>query len=112
MTDFIRRDNRRTQIWKALSFKGQTETHTIDYNPWSDDNGNLSTVALSVKSGQASIGNESLSANKKTFTLTTSEQGSSTIKITATAGNNIDIMHLYVLAKDPNNYTEDYGLCV
>lgn len=109
--DYVRTDNRRQQIWKGLSFKGQTETHTIDYNPWSDDNGAVTAVTMTVKSGQAAIANESLASNVQTFTITTSEVGSSTIQVKATAGNNIDITTLYIFTKDPKNYVRDYGIC-
>lgn len=108
--NYIRTNNKRQQIWKALSFKGQTETFTIDYSPWSD-NGTVTTVTVSLESGQASVGNESLTSNVKSLTITTAETGSSMIKLTATAGNNIDVSYLYIFSKDPIAFTEDYGIC-
>ena len=110
--DYIRANNRRTQLRQMLTFKGGTETVTIDYSPWSDSNGNVTAVTASLESGQASIGNEPLASNVKTMTITTAEQGPSMIKLSATAGNNVDVMYLYVFAKDPQNYTEDYGICM
>lgn len=107
--DYIITANRRIQVRNLLSYKGETQTHTIDFNPWSDDNGTVSAVTGSVESGQASIGNESLTSNVKTFTLTTSEVGSSMLKFTATAGNNIQPVYIRVLTKDPQETTEDYG---
>lgn len=106
-----RTNNRRQQLRQMLSFKGQTETVTVDYSPWSDDNGTVSAVTASVESGQASIGNESLTSNVKTMTITTAETGASMIKLSATAGNNVDVSYLYVFSKDPQAKTEDYGLC-
>lgn len=101
--------NRRIQLRNILSYKGKTETHTIDFSPWADDYGTVSSVTGSVESGQATIGNESLTSNVKTFTLTTSEEGSSLLKFTATAGNNIEPVYFKVLSKDPQIITEDYG---
>jgi len=109
--NYTRTNNRRQQMWKALSFKGQTETYTFDYNPWSDDNGTITDVTASLESGQASIANESLTANVKTLTISTPETGASMIKLSATAGNNVDVMYLYVFSKDPIALTEDYGIC-
>jgi len=109
--NYTRTNNRRQQMWKALSFKSQTETYTVDYSPWSDDNGTVTTVTLSLESGQASIGNESLTSNIKTFTIQTAETGASMLKLSATAGNNVDVMYLYVFSKDPIALTEDYGIC-
>lgn len=109
--DYTRTHNRRQQLRKLLTFKGGVETVTIDYSPWSDSYGDVTAVTASIESGQASIGNELLSSNVKTMTITTSETGSSMIKLSATAENNVDVMYLYIFAKDPQNYTEDYGLC-
>jgi len=109
--NYTRTNNRRQQIWQALSFKGQTETYSFDYSPWADDNGTVSAVTASLESGQATIANESLTANIKTLTISTAETGASMIKLSATAGNNVDVMYLYVFAKDPIALTEDYGIC-
>ena len=96
--DLIRRAVRATQRQDILSFEGQTQTHTIDYSPWADDNGTVTDVTLTVKSGSATIANESLTSNVKTFTVTTTNAGSSLIEAKATAGNNIDIYYLRIYA--------------
>jgi hypothetical protein len=98
-------------VLKALSFVDQAETHTIDYNPWSDTHGSVTTVTATLKSGTATISNESLSANIKTLTITTPQAGQAMIKLTATAGLNTDTTYLYIYTKDPDANTSDYGLC-
>jgi hypothetical protein len=108
--DYVRTANRRSQVRKMLAFKNGVETVTLDYSPWSDDYGTVTAVTATVKSGQASIGNESLTSNVKSMTISTPETGASMITLTATAGNNTDISYLYVYSKDPNTVTEDYGL--
>lgn len=109
--DIIRTDIRTQQVYNDVAFKDGTQTHTIDYNPWSDDNGSVTDVTMTLKAGQATIGNESLSANVKTFTVTTSTVGRSIIQAKATAGNNIDIITINILTKDPLSDPIDYGLC-
>ena len=94
-----------------LAFKSGAETITVDYSPWSDDNGSVTAVAATVKAGQAAISNESLSANVKQMTIMTAESGASMIKLSATAGNNTHISYIYILAKDPDSHSEDYGIC-
>lgn len=110
MTDFVIRANRTIEVRQIKAYKGGTGTHTIDFSPWADDFGTVTAVVGSVESGQASIGNESLASNVKTFTLTTSEVGSSMLKFTATAGNNVEPVYIRVFTKDPRNVIEDYGI--
>ena len=111
--DFILRANRRAQLFKMLSFKGETQTVTFDYLPWADDFGGVTSVALTVKSGQASIANESIASSKKSFTITTSEVGASMIKlVSGGAGNNVRVDYLYIFTKDPTAVINDYGLVV
>ena len=108
--DYVRTHNRRQQVWNILGFEDQTETITIDYSPWADDNGTVTDVTLTVKNGSATIGNESLASNVKTFTLSNTETGSSMIQLKATAGNNVDISHIRILAKNPETIVNDYGI--
>lgn len=110
--NIIRTDTRTVQLYRDVSFKDEVATHTIDYNPWTDDNGAVSSVELTVKSGQGAISNESLASNIKTFVLTTAQVGRTIIQAKATAGNNIDIITIDIFTKDPNSYTEDYGICL
>lgn len=110
--DIVRANRRTQQIYSDLSYKDGTQTHSIDYNPWADDNGTITDVTLTLKSGQATIANESLASNVKSFTIQTSEVGRSVIQAKATAGNNIDILILTILTKDPTNQVQDYGLCI
>lgn len=111
--DYVIRANRQVQLRKMLAFKGGVETVTFDYSPWADDFGAVTSVTAAVKSGQAAIGNESLTSNVKTLTITTSESGASMIKLTSGgAGNNVNIAYLYVYAKDPTAVTDDYGLVI
>jgi hypothetical protein len=110
--DFVRTHIKRVQTWQSLSFKGQTDTYSIDYTPWTDDHGNLSSVVVALKSGTATIANESLTGQVKTFTVQTPETGNATITLTATAGNNVDVSYLHIQTKDPNTIIEDYGRCL
>lgn len=110
MLSYVVSANRNLQVRNALAFKGEAQTIQFDFSPWEDDNGSVSSVTWEVKSGNASISNESLSSSIASMTLTTSDTGSSMIKLTATAGNNTFVTHLRVLSKDPDVITEDYGL--
>ena len=112
MQNYAVRANRDTQIIKMLAFKEGAQTVTFDYSPWADDNGNVSSVVPTLKTGEAGISNESLVSNLKTLVITTSEYGHSLIRLAATAGNNIHIINLYVLAKDPQARVHDYGLMI
>lgn len=107
--NYIIRDNRITQLRQMLQFKGQADTHSLDYSPWADDGGTVSACVISVESGQGAVSSEALTSNVKTFVLTTSELGSTMLKFTATAGNNTHIVYLRILVKDPRQAQDDYG---
>ena len=83
----------------------------LDYTAWAEDNGAPSTVTVSVESGGATVANETLSSSIKTFVITTADTGRSMLKITATAGNNIDVQFLEVMALDADKLVDDYGAC-
>lgn len=111
--DFVIRANRITQLHKMLTFKGETHTVTFDYSPWADDFGAVTSVTVTVESGQGSIGNESIASSVKTLTVTTAETGASMLKlVSGGAGNNVRVDYLYVFTKDPTAIREDYGMQV
>lgn len=110
--NYVRTHNRRQQVWNMLGFEDGSETVSIDYSPWSDDNGNVTACVVTVKTGTATVSNESLAGNTKTFTISNTQIGSSMIQLKATAGNNIDISHIRIMSKDPETITNDYGMIV
>ena len=91
-------------------FKGESQSIEYDFSPWEADNGSVTSVVWEVKSGDASIGSESLASSVASCVVTTSNSGRSMIKLTATAGSNVFVTHLKVVAKDPDVVVEDYGL--
>ncbi len=112
MISYTVKSNRSQQIRKIVAFKGEAQTIKYDFSPWETDNGTVTSVVWSKLRGQAAVSNESLSSSVSSATITTPESGSSMIKITATAGNNIFVTHLRVLTKDPNRlyHYDDYGI--
>lgn len=111
MITYTVKTNRDQQTRSKLSHKGEAETVEYDFSPWETDNSTVTAVTWTLKSGQASITNKSLSSSIASALITTSQAGTSLIKITATAGNNIFITHLRVVSKDPMTQPADYGLC-
>lgn len=109
--EFVITHNRQSMM-RMPSLKGGTEPISIDYSPWTDTNGTISAVTVSLKSGTATIANESLSGSTKSFTLTTAQTGAAVLELKATAGNNEHISNIYTLTKDYTSNTEDYGLCL
>ena len=109
--DYTIKANRQKQIFKMLSFKGETQTVTFDYSPWADDFGAVTSVVATVKSGQVTIANESVTSSVKTFTVATSETGASMLKlVSGGGGNNVRVDHLYIYTKDPTAILDDYGI--
>ncbi len=112
MKSYTVKSGRSQQLRRLLAFKGEAQTIEYDFSPWESDNGAVTSVTWTKLRGQAGISNESLSSSVSSATITTSESGSSMIKITATAGNNIFVTHLRILTKDPDRqyHYDDYGM--
>ena len=100
---------RRSNLERMVSFKDKAETVKFDYGAWAEENGTVTAVTWTLKSGSAVISGTNLSANVATAVITTSEVGGSVIKVKATTGSNIDIAHLDVFTKDPDRIVNDYG---
>lgn len=110
MKNYVIRANRETQVIKMLGFREGAQTVTFDYSPWEDDNGTVTTVVPQVKSGEVSLTNTGLTSSVFTMRLGFSESGHNLIRLVATAGNNIHVVNLFVLVKDPFAVHHDYGL--
>ena len=91
-----------------LAFESGQETISFDYTSWAQVNGTVTTVTVTVESGQAAISNEALTSNVKSMVVTISYDGRSLIKLVATAGNNKDVQWLEVVARDLDVETQDY----
>jgi len=103
--------NRSQQIHNFVMMINDAEKFIIDYSPWVDDNGTVTFVTASVKSGQAAISGESLTSNVKEMAVTVSEQGKALIKLTATDGTYTNVIFIKLLVKDPEIiFDDDYGL--
>ena len=111
MQSYVITATRNRQIERMLAFEDGAEAVEFDFSPWADDNGNVSAVTWTLKSGQAAISGQALTSNVASALITTSEQGASLIQIKATAGSNIYVTHLEVRAKDPEYPSQDYGMC-
>jgi hypothetical protein len=109
-TYYVTNERNRDYITKE-AYKGGAEQIQYDYSSWAEDNGTLTSVTVTVESGDATISSESLASNVKTFLLTTSQIGHSTIKLVATDGTDKDVQYLNIITRDPMNYAHDYGMC-
>lgn len=107
-TYYIRAD-REPRTINLGTLKGDVASLNFDYSAYADDYGAVTTVTVTVESGQASVGSESLASNVKSLTLTTSQEGRSTIKLSAAGSSDTHILKLLVMTKDPQSVSEDYG---
>lgn len=110
--NFYVTDKNRLQPRQITQYKGDVQSHTVDFSSWAEDNSDVTDVTWTVESGQASIIGESLASNVATINLTTSESGHSMIKATATDGTNTKVVYIRIRCRDPQAYSEipDYGL--
>lgn len=109
MTDFFVSNEQRIQVREIIHFKDDIKKHSVDFNMWVDDNATVTGVTWTVESGQASISNESLTSNKSTITVTTTESGFSMLKAVATDGTHSEAVYIRLRAKDPQTeFRDDY----
>ncbi len=93
------------------TWQGGAELIQFDWSSWAQDNGAVTSVAWTVVDGTAAISSETLTSNVAQAKITTADQGRSLIKIVATSANGIDPQFIELLAKNPNSYIDDYGMC-
>lgn len=92
-------------------FKDGAETIQFDYSPWAEDNGDVTSVTVTVESGDAGVSNENLADNIQSMLVTTTQEGWSLLKLFATDGTNKDVQYLEISVKDPQRQISDYGRC-
>lgn len=98
------------QAFQDVGFKDGATSYSFDLSQWAEDNGTVTTVTWTVKSGSATISGEALASNVATALITFGQSGSNLIQIKASTGSKIYIGYLDVLAKDPQGGTYDYGM--
>lgn len=90
--------------------KGGARTYKIDFGPWAENNNAVTGVTWEIKSGQATISNETLATNIATALISFSEAGKQLIKVTATTGTQTYIVWIQVKVIDPSfQYLGDYA---
>lgn len=107
--DFTITKRGQPQIRKALAFKGSIKSARFDFAPWAEDEGTITGVTWQVVSGKAAIASKALASNIATSVITTSGEGWSLIKISATTSVNTNVVFLAIFAKNPELPTFDFG---
>ncbi len=94
-----------------MAFVGGAEQIQVDYSAWAEVNGTVTGVTVSTEYGDAAVSAESLTANVKSFLVTTTNSGKTLLKLVATDGTDIDVTWLEIVAKDPAlAFSDDYGM--
>jgi hypothetical protein len=106
MKAYVVKANRTQQTRQLFAFIGESQAVQYDFKPWEADNGEVTAVTWTTETGQAGITNKDLTSSIASATITTSQEGKSLIKLTATAGNNTFVTYLEVKAKDPKSNTD------
>lgn len=112
-TDFVVVSENNPQKFRDIAFKDGATQYSFNFAPWQDDNGTITAVTWTVKSGQATVSADTLTSGVATALVTFGQAGSNLIQIKATtAANGIYIAYLDVLAQDPQSGTNDYGIII
>jgi len=62
--EFAVRDNDRQQIRQLRTFKGDDIPVAVDFGPWSEDNGAVTTATWTVLSGTATVDGQALASSE------------------------------------------------
>lgn len=107
---FITAENN-TGIFHDVQYKDGAQTYTIDFSPWAEENGSVTTATWTLKAGDAAISGESLTSSVATALVTFSNSGRNLIQIKGANGTETFIAHIDILVKDPQLNADDYGFC-
>jgi len=107
MTDFFVSNEQRIGVREIIHYKGDIKKHSVDFSMWVDDNATVTSVTWTIESGQASITSESLSSNKSTIVVSTTESGFSMLKAVATDGTHGEAVYIELRARDPQTFFRD-----
>lgn len=109
MLEYVVRANDRMSVRRALLLQGAVVPVQVDFAPWAEDGGVVTSVTWTVKSGNAAISGESLTSNVASAVLTVADQGHSMIEVLASGATHTIPFRLAVYARDPALYTaNDY----
>lgn len=109
MLEYVVRANDRMSVRRALLLKGAVVPVQVDFAPWVEDGGAVTSVTWTVKSGNAAISGESLASNVASAVLTVADQGQSMIEVLAAGATHTIPFRLAVYARDPTLYpVNDY----
>ena len=88
---------------------GTKRKYNFDFNAWADDNSDITSASVIVKSGDASLSNQSISGNVVTIDAEATQSGRNILEISVDTGNEKYTTFLDLYVRDPqNNYTNDY----
>lgn len=109
MTTYYIRQNDRQQVRTLRTAKGSVEPVTLDFSPWAEDNGNVTTVTWTVDSGNAAVSGEALTSNVASAVVTTADAGQSMLIVKGTGATHAKPIYVRVVARDPGVLVYDYG---
>ena len=112
MPEYVITAENENKVFRDQTFKDEALTYSFDFSPWAEDNGTVTTVTWTVKSGSATVSGTALASNVATGVVTFGGTGSNLIQIKATNGTETKIVYLDALAKDPQSGTIDYGMVI
>lgn len=98
------------RVFKDVVNINSAKTYKINFKPWAEENNDVSAVSWTVKAGQSTISNESLSSNVANALITFGNVGLQLIEVKATTASEVFIWYLEVLVKDlsADLYFSDY----
>ena len=107
---FVIRANEPQELRSMRTIEGAIEPISVDFSPWADDSGAITSATWSVVGGNASISGQSLASNVATAIVTTADVGDSTIEVKGINATYTKPIRIRILAKDPGaNPVYDYG---
>lgn len=113
MLEYVVRANDRMNVRRALLLEKAAVPVTVDFSPWAEDGGAITSVTWTVKSGNAAISGQALASNVASAVVTVSDQGYSMIEVLGVGATHTIPFRFSVYARDPALYPiNDYWRAV
>lgn len=104
MLDYVVRARDRMNVRRASLLEGAAVPVRVDFGPWAEDNGAITSVTWAVKSGNCAVSGQALASNVASAVLTVADQGVSMIEVLASGATHTMPFRLSVHARDPSLY--------
>lgn len=96
-------------VYNVAMRKGESDVFSVDFSAPAQDDGDVSSAAWTVEAGDVTISDDSVTDNVVSATVTASEAGRNTVRVTTVMDNRTMVIDFDLRVNDPLTIdTDDY----